>query len=347
MENQVTVAVGGYDPAGIATLVYDPVADQISFVGQSREVANASYGAYDPARRVWFFVEERGQGALVVAQPHGRSDWRRLARASSGGDAPCFVSVHPKGVFAAVANYASGSVSLLKITGGEGELGCAVSVHTDSGSGPDRERQDGPHVHCARFYGGRLYHTDLGTDEVVVHDIDEAAARLSNRRIALRVHDGQGPRHILFHPTLAVAWLLTELGSCVYTLRVAADGLLHTIGKTKTLPQSPRGNLGGHIELDTAAARLYVSNRGDDSITTFKVDSAGELTRLGSISVGSASPRHFVLLEHVGRMLVACEEGGEVVCMPIMSDGRIGAPTCRAEVPKAAFVVALDDHSRL
>lgn len=336
MQSSVDLTVGGYDPAGIATLSYDPIADKLSLLGRSTELLNASYGAYDAHRRVWCFVDEKAQGALVVARPHGRVGWRRISAASTGGAEPCFVAFDAKGALAAAANYASGEICLLKVMGDDPVFAPPPSLYRGAGGGPDLERQDGPHAHCARFALERLYHVDLGGDEVLVHDMLHGL--LHKARSAFRSDPGEGPRHILFHPRLPVAWLLTELGSSIYTLQVRPDGTLRKIGRLSTLCGGAEKNLGGHLALDASGRRLYVSNRGDDSITTFSVDAFGGLSRIGIASVGAASPRHFILLEEAKRLVVACEDAGQVVCMAILADGRIGPVTARANLPQAAFV---------
>ncbi|MDG2520368.1 beta-propeller fold lactonase family protein [Caulobacter segnis] len=338
MQPAIALTVGNYDPGGVATVAFDRAAESLTLVGRSRALRNASFGAYDPRRGLWCFVDESDDGALVMARPHGRCGWRRIAAAGTGGAAPCFVAFDPRGEIVAAANYASGSVALFKVAGEGGYLASPPSTYAGAGGGPDRTRQDGPHAHCVRFHAGRLYHTDLGTDEVVVHDYDGVSGALSGARPAFAADPGQGPRHIVFHPSLPVAWLLTELDCCICTLEVRADGSLGLLARNPTVRRPENGDLGGHIALDRAGRRLYVTTRGDDSMTTFAVDGQGSLELMGTAPVGCASPRHFMLMEDERRMLVACEQGGALVALEVLADGQAGPETARVSIPGAAFV---------
>jgi 6-phosphogluconolactonase len=136
---------------------------------------NASYGAFDAALGVHYLVDEKAQGqvAAFAAQAQG---WRRLSSARVG-NAPCFVSVAPGGGALAVANYAGGSVSLLPLAD-DGAVRPGSADRGVDGSGPLADRQNGPHVHCARFHGGRLYFTDLGADRVYACRWEPGIARL-------------------------------------------------------------------------------------------------------------------------------------------------------------------------
>jgi len=238
-----------------------------------------------------------------------------------------------------VANYDSGTVALFRLDPYSGLPVAPPAIHQSEGSAPTPERQDGPHAHWVGFApNGRLYATDLGTDRVLAFDVD--AGTLGAPMVAHVALPGSGPRQLAFHPTLSIAFLVSELASTLTVLRVGEDGALTIEATLSTLPaDAAPGSLGGAITLNPAGTRLYVSNRGHDSVAAFAIGLAGEATPLGHTRTGGSSPRFLLLVDD--HLLVAHEQAGGVTVLPIDTDGRPRPPIARADVPGAAFLGAL------
>jgi 6-phosphogluconolactonase len=119
----------------------------------------------------------------------------------------------------------------------------------------------------------------------------------------------------------------------------AGHPTFHEVCRRSTLPRDFRGeSLGGHIALDAAGDRLYVTNRGHDSIATFAVE-GDTIHPLQHVSSGGASPRHFLLLEAERMMLVANEEAGNVTGFRIRDDGTLERTALDLAVPGAVFLL--------
>ena len=143
--------------------------------------------------------------------------------------------------------------------------------------------------------------------------------RLGERTVAFAALPGSGPRHLVFHPAQPLAALVCELASTL-TLFDVGDGALTARQTVSTLPRDFAGDsLGGHLAFSAAGERVYVTNRGHDSIAAFALDS-GEFHRLGHTPAGGKSPRFFLLLEDARTMLVANEEGNSVTVFDLGMD---------------------------
>lgn len=335
----MAVHVGTYSKAGGAGLYPLIEGDDGWSLGSAHGAApNASFGVYSPRFGLHYLVDEREEGMLRVLRHEG-AGWQPLARLPTLGALPCYVSLNKDQSWLAVANYGSGSIALFRLdpeTGlpGDGRL------HSNKGHGPDAERQDGPHAHCAIFSpdGKWLYQTDLGTDQILAFPF-ESAHGASAPQIAYAAPAGSGPRHLVFHPHRPLAFLISELASSLTVLEVG-DGTLTPSQSLSTLPGECDGqNLGGHLGINAAGDRIYVTNRGHDSIATFGFGEASGLTRLGSIASGGASPRFFLLLESERRLLVANEEGASVTIFEIRADGTL-LQCGEVAVPGPAFLFA-------
>src|SRR5205085_2671489 len=98
----------------------------------------------------------------------------------SGGDHPCYVQVDKTGKWVFVANYTSGSLSVLSVHK-DGGLGEATTVIKHTGSGANKERQSSPHVHCTVISPDNkwLFVCDLGIDKIMIYAFDEKTGKLT------------------------------------------------------------------------------------------------------------------------------------------------------------------------
>lgn len=301
------------------------------------QAPDASFGAFSRRFGLHYLLEEREEGAIRVMRREG-SQWALVARVPSRGALPCYVSLDAGEEWLAVANYGSGSVALFRLDSANGLPGEAVTVQSNSGHGRDPERQEGPHAHCAIFApdGKLLYRTDLGTDEILVSrfDPDEGPGAPET---AFAAPPGSGPRHLVFHPALPTAYLVSELASTLTVLAIA-EGELKPERTITTLPQGCREeNLGGHIAVDARGERLYATNRGHDSVAVFALDAGGMPRPIQHVPSSGASPRFFLIDQEERLLIVANEEGGNVVASEIRQDGTL-SQIGEAKVPGAAFL---------
>lgn len=296
-------------------------------------VVNVSAGVRIPGAGRWFVVDEHASRIMLLDSD---DSWRPLASIASGGREPCHLALDPDARLLAAANYGSGTVALFRLDA-DGLPVAPPSLHQAQGGGPVAERQGGPHAHWVGFApGGRLYSVDLGTDRVLRFPVD-AAGTLPAPAIAYRAPPGSGPRQLAFHPGLPLALLVSELSSTLTVLRIEPDGTLTAKCIVSTLPAgAPSGSLCGAIALGRGGTRVYVSNRGHDSIATFALDEAGGVTLLGHVASGGRSPRFLLLAGE--SLLVAHEQAGGVTLLPLDGEGRPQAPVVAADVPGAAFL---------
>ena len=299
------------------------------------DAANASFAV--SGNGLVYAVDEAEDGAINVLRCEGET-WSRVARVTSGGAAPCYVCLSPDGQRLAVANYESGSAALYRLDS-EGVPQTPPAVFQNVGNGPNAERQEGPHVHCARFApeGTGLYLVDLGADQVVCLELtDEGFGEAS---VAWTAPAGYGPRHMLLHPELPRALVLGELSA---TLTMVQRGPLgfETLDREPTAPPRYQGeNLGGHLAVNPARTRAYVSNRGHDSLAVFALVN-GHLEFLQQVPSGGQHPRHFALLGEERKLVVAHEKDGTVASFDIEADGRLRATGHSITIRGACFVLA-------
>lgn len=321
---------------------------ELQLVGSANVGPNPSFLAVHPNGRVLYAVNEVAEhngkhggavGAFAIAATTGMLT--RLNEQSTEGAGPCYVSVDRKGRAVLVANYDAGSVAVLPILA-DGSLGEA-HIDQHQGSGPDKERQEGPHAHSIvadpsnRFALG----ADLGTDRIVVYRLDEQSGALEHLAANdTKLPPGSGPRHIAFHPTLPLVFVANELKSTLTTLRFDKQrGTLAIVASQSTLPRGWKGtSYVADIHVDSLGRNVYVSNRGHDSVAVFSVQpKTGVLTLAQTAATGGDWPRNFSLDPTERWLLVANQHTGSVVVFARDHEsGRLAQTPHRLAVPSPA-----------
>ena len=98
-----------------------------------------------------------------------------------------------------VANYSSGSLAVFEIRP-DGSIGPA-KILQHQGSGPDKSRQEGPHVHCADLSPDQRFvaSCDLGLDRIFVYPFNGNEAGIDPTPVhRVAVQPASGPRHLAF-----------------------------------------------------------------------------------------------------------------------------------------------------
>jgi 6-phosphogluconolactonase len=342
------VLVSGYGKAeqpGIHAFHYAAAQGALTPQGAFAGIANPSFMVVHPNGR-WLYVTSEVDDGQVYALELTRDPFalRVLNHQPSGGAAPCHLALSADGAWLAVANYTSGTASLLPLAD-DGALGIPADLVRHSGSGPNAERQEGPHAHSATFTpdGDFLIIADLGIDALMVYRLDAATGRLS-LHAQVAAAPGAGPRHVAVHPAGGCIYVANELDSTVsvYTYD-GAGGLQHRQTLPTLPPGAPPDNTVADIHLDAAATRLYVSNRGHNSIAVYSVGAQGELTAITTSSCGGNWPRNFAVAPGDAHLLVANQRSDGVMVLPIGADNdALGAPVALATMPAPACVVFVD-----
>jgi 6-phosphogluconolactonase (cycloisomerase 2 family) len=302
-----TSVEGGGKGIGLAT--YDAATGRISGTGTLTGVGDPSYLAIHPDHHTLYAVDEREDGAVTAVR---LSDRKVLGSRSTGGAAPCHLSVHPGGRWLFSANYGSGSVAVHPIDA-SGALGERTDLvrHSRPAPGPG---QEGPHAHqiFTSPDGGHVLAVDLGTDTVYTYRLDEKAGTLTEVAQA-QTRPGAGPRHLTFHPGGRYAYLANEVDNTVAICSYDPASGRVTVGEPQSTGTGPGTNYPAQFLVTPNGRYAFLANRGDNSLTRYAVEADGARLRLlDTVPVGGDFPRQIALSPEGTLLFAANQKSGTV-----------------------------------
>jgi len=175
--------------------------------------------------------------------------------------------------------------------------------------------------------GKHIYVTDLGLDRILFYNFNTETGRLimPGNGMAL-VPKGSGPRHFTFNSDGSKLYVINELGSKMMVFNVEEKEGLTLI---QTLPTVSEGfdmeNACADVHISSDGKFLYGSNRGENTIVTYRIGKEGLLTTAGNVSCGGEWPRNFVI-DPTGRfILVGNQKTDEISVLRI--DRKTGVPS--------------------
>ena len=287
----------------------------------SQDIIYVATECIDGHGDVLAFKTDRSTGKLA---PYGGQ--------SAQGASTCFLTVTANQQHLLFVNYWDSTLGVMPLDE-NGVLSPACSVQPPPA--PVRaqciedhlaNRQSEPHAHCIvvePYFGRVVLVPDLGTDEVRQYVFDAERGDLTpvgKIDCAPRELGPHGPRYIEFDPIADAAYVVNELSSTVSIFRfdraaaarlaeaVDRDGpslaprdvqVLEFIGLVTTRPPDPpkHRNTCGRICVDPSGRYVLVSNRGDDTVSSFRIERDGAtvtgLTPWQIESTRGCTPRHF------------------------------------------------------
>jgi len=292
---------------------------RMAYLNEIDDVSNPSYLCVSANNKFVYAINENGKNGEVSSftfdPRQGKLSF--INKQSSGGADPCYVSVDKdqKNVF--VANYSSGSLTVLPVKK-DGSLAPVSQVVQDEGRGINKERQEGPHVHIAMLSPDEKYllYTDLGTDKLNImryHDSHPQPLTPATPPF-VNIKAGEGPRHIVFSEDKKHVYLVTEMGSAVHVFDYN-NGKLKEKQSITLLENKFRGQTAGAaIHISPDGRYLYASNRLEtNEISVYVIDpETGMLTFVQRVTSFGKNPRDFAI-DPTGHFLVVANQDSDSI----------------------------------
>jgi 6-phosphogluconolactonase len=294
---------------GLSLFEFNEKNGSLKLVSQWDAGSNPSFFCFSHERNMLYSINEvmefngkPGGGVTALKyNPEGKSLQKKGELVIPFGG-PCHISLSADGGYLFMANYATGSVAVVKLDENGIPLMVSDTILYET-TAPDVSHA---HMISQDPSGRHVYVTDLGLDRIMIYDLDPARGKLIPYKInSVPVSKGSGPRHFAFNEDNSKFYLINELGSSIMVFDVDEGEGLKLIQTIPTLKEDFKGkNYCADIHLGANGDFLYGSNRGENSIVVFKIEKNGLLTPAGRISCGGDWPRNFVI-DPSGKFLLA------------------------------------------
>src|SRR5262245_11806227 len=361
---------------GLSVFSMDPATGalaQVMRTGPEFDKFNAGYLAVNPnggllyaTNEVESYANEYGGGAVTtfaINQADGAIS--AVNTQPSMGVWPAYISIDRTGSRVAVANHGNydpsvrvvkkngvpeiekvwddGTVSLLPVKA-DGLLDrpsdVAILERTTS---VDKVTQRSAHAHSVNWDPSQrmALACDKGCDRVYTYRVANGSQKLADGKV-LKTEPGIAPRHSSFHPTLPYVYVVNERQSSLSCYRY--DAGTADISLVQTIPTIPpdyaMNNSPADVHVHPNGRFVYSSNRGHNSIATFRIDEpSGRMSLVEIVSTQGATPRGFNF-EPGGRFLFAGNQGtGNVVTFTVDGEsGKLTPAGAKAEVPRPVCI---------
>ena len=300
---------------GIYHANFDTETGELSKPTLAMEVDSPGFLAMHPnGEMLYAAARESGKGVVVAYKINHVNEQVTLTKANSitiGDGKAVHLSVDRSGKFLLTAQYRGGSTALFDLADDGSIVSRRQLLKHQGGSGVVKKRQDKPHAHWVGTSPDNQYVfvPDLGMDKVVIWKLDAATATLSPHGFGV-CPPGSGPRHMKFDPTGTRIYVLNELTLSVTTFDYdKAVGTMTPVQTVEALSEATKAkevfNSASEIRVHPSGKFVYSANRGNDTISVFRVEPATKDLSIVEVEpIRGSWPRNFNL-DPTGKWLIA------------------------------------------
>lgn len=316
-QQRLLVFAGSYaeaEESGVYVYAFDEETGTLTLTDEYGGLKNPTFLNVDANRNLLYSIAETVSAdgkkvgeAVSFAIDAAKGSISLLNRKVTVDSTTCHIQRDAQSRYLTVTSFHGGMIGLFSIAE-DGQISEKLDVQQHEGSSQHPERQDRPHPHSS-FYspdGKFILVPDLGLDRIVTYAIDEAGQKLV-RCSEANLHPGAGPRHLVFHPSGSIVYVINEIDSTITSLTYDAEnGQLTVVETISTLPAGFQDeNSCAEITISSDGKYVYGSNRGHDSIVVLAADEqSGRLSLVEHVSVEGGHPRNFSLTPS-GRYLLS------------------------------------------
>ena len=301
------------DSKGVYSVLLNKERERLESLTLEATIENPTYLSYSKTAQLLFAVGKGKELCGISANDAQVSSLVPLARYDDQQAVPCYIRYNEKTGDVLTANYHGGFVELYHYDK-EANSFIFVDKKVHSGSSVNIN-QTAPHVHYTDYTPDEKWIVvcDLGIDTVFTY---KRTAEGLEEVAQYKTKAGSGPRHLAFHPTLPIAYLICELDATVEVLSYNnKNGTFRNLDKIALTTEDQQA-WGGAIHLTRDGRFVYASNRGFDALYTFSIDaSSGLLTLVQTIESYGSVPRDFHLSNDEAYIVVGHQESDNLTLL--------------------------------
>ncbi|WP_051248804.1 lactonase family protein [Acidovorax sp. JHL-9] len=320
---------------GISVFAVDAGTGQLTLEQVVGDLVNPSYQVLNQRGDRLYTVHGDQTEVSVLAVDAATGHLTRLQTISCGGRNPVHLALSPGETHLVVSNHLSGQLAVLPVLPDGTLAPVSRTVAFPGEPGPHRKEQpfSKPHFNPFTPDGRFVLVPDKGLDRVFSVDWNGGLPALAKPQSWYTTRENAGPRHLALHPHQPWVYVVNELDNTVTACHVdTTTGALHPFQIVPCLPDDYVGHSrAAGIQMAPTGRHVYASNRGHDSIATFRIDAnTGRIALQGTTASQGKTPRFFTLAPLAPWMYVLNEDSDAIECWQVDRDSGLPQPTGRA-----------------
>lgn len=330
-----TLVVSGYGKSEQPTIGYYHVTDEGKVLSSNLYRGYESPSFLEQAGNRLIVIQEKPNEAIVSIHERQDNELKLLDTATMPGTDLCHISYAKRWCTLFGACYGTGDVFALNVAEG-GKL-TPLSYLTQE---PGEAVLSRAHCMVPSPSEDYVYGVNIASDRVVCYSLDEKGLIPNELFPYLQLPKGEGPRHMMWHPTLDVAYLITEYSNRLFVLLGnKLDGSLKVIQTISLLKNQIGDSYGATLCINSEGTMLYAANRGMDTITQMQIMADGKVVYVKETTAYGCWPRHIALTQDDKMLLIANQKSGKVSMVKVDArNGTLGHLIGEIDFPDSSFV---------
>ena len=305
------------------------------YVGGSSGIFQVSYTNHGlPVPRAWEMEKLVSDGNISYMAVNGNSLYaaRRVAKGAfavdvftvkrngqlkkidafliPGSHGYCHISVSNDGKYLFGSSYSGGFMDMLSLVPEGGIIRLKQRCFFSGSSVHSRQKKSHPHFAAQTPDGSMVLTADLGCDRI--HTFKYEKGKDLVRTAGAVLPPGSGPRHLSFSADGKFVFCANELSNTVTSFKLE-KGALKMVSNVSALPGNWEGNSYAGAIRTAPDGKVYVTNRGHNSVAVFAVAADGKLSLEKIFSSEGDFP--YDLLFAGGKMVLANMKSNQFLVM--------------------------------
>ena len=264
-------------------------------------------------------------GGKIGTFSYKDNDLKEVSYVNSCGKSSCYLTFDDNNENIININYWNSTISIHPVKNGilldaiyvysSGEKQVATNIEEHLSN-----RHSEPHFHSAVFHNNILYVADLGKDRLHLFTYKNNEIKFIRFE---QLTKNNGPRYLrILNNQL---YIVNEISSTVDVFSINKDNTFTFKQTISTIPDDYNGvNTCGNIMIHPNNKLIYVSNRGHDSISVYKINDSNYLELVNIYSSYGKTPRHFNFNKDGRLLYVANQDSNNVSLFKInTNDGTL------------------------
>ena len=326
---------------GVYKITLDNESNTLFNNGVMAKSVNPSYLASNKAQDWIFAATGKKSGSIDSFKWDNTTNTFILEQQIKGlGKGTCHITLNSQETQLAVANYSSSDVYMFDINPMTKAL-TQKGYFKNTGNGPS-SRQQQSHMHFVHWddAGRYLYAIDLGTDQILAFD---TLNKNFTPIIAAKLSPGDGPRHLAFHPSKPMVYVINELTNslAVFSQNISTGQL--TLKQQISALQTPsKNNTASAIKISDDGRFIYAGIRGINEIAVFAINNDGTAKLIQSHSTLGDWPRDLSLSPSQKHLLIANQKSSTITVLAINTEtGLLSSTDMTLDISTPSYIGVL------